>query len=275
MGRFSHGTAATATEEAANPPSNVVEFRPRPSSLALHWCAHLEGGQMPAERRILQRVVKRCRFATAADERRYKVRAGDVFTHEAHRTIAADIGRHRTTVWRALKPYQEAGLLEVRQTRRRERVIVFRPPATAAATADAAAHRIHVRNPRTRSTLHCARHSEGGGGVTKPDEPPRVRRPDAPATLKQRQTIGAICQRRGLGEPWEIGGVEVSFTRRDASRWIADQDRHGRVRRVYHASEPPTEEQIDILADRGLLPGHYNRATAAAAIEGGLRGRAA
>lgn len=228
---------------------------------------------MSAERRILQRVVKRCRFATAADERRYKVQAGDVFTHEAHRTIAADIGRHRTTVWRALKPYQEAGLLEVRQTRRRERVIVFRPPATAAATADATAHRIHVRNPRTRSTTHCAKHRGEVGGV-RSDEPRRVRPPDAPATPTQRQTIEGICQRRGLCLPWQFLGVDIdrTFTRAEASEWITHQDAEGRVRRVYHAWDRPTEAQIDILADRGLLPGYFNRATAAAAIEQGLRG---
>ena len=120
---------------------------------------------------------------------------------------------------------------------------------------------------------HCAKHSEGGGGV-RSDEPPRVRRPDAPATPKQRQTIEAICQRRGLCLPWQILGVDRRrpFTRGEASQFITDQDRAGKVRRVYHATAPPTEEQIDILADRDLPSGDFTRATAAAAIEGDLRG---
>lgn len=124
MERLSHGTAATATAVAENPPSNVVEFRPRPSNLAHAWLA--SAPVSPRAKRIGRALAAHVRIATEDVDWRH-IRAGDVAAFVTADTLATDTGDCTRTVKRGLAELVRAGLVKRRTLR--TNTYVFPAPA--------------------------------------------------------------------------------------------------------------------------------------------------
>ena len=136
---------ATALPDRPVHVESPAEFRPRPSSLAVA-AIHAHGFTV-ADTRILEQIASHARFAMTQDERRWKAKPGELFSHAKAKTIAAELGlADARTVRRAVRSAREAGLLEVRQCDRTRRAYVWILPAIRATIRPTI---LAVREPRT------------------------------------------------------------------------------------------------------------------------------
>ena len=142
MSRLSHGTAATATAEAANPRNPVVEFTPRASSLA---CAIVAAADLTgAETRYANLLAADATYAKPGDARRWKVKPGEVYvmlgSGSRRRDRKSTTTRHAEALGLSVKrlhnlrvELKRQGVIEVRQCDRTRRAIVFVPTKLPAA----------------------------------------------------------------------------------------------------------------------------------------------
>lgn len=130
-------TAATHPDSTTNP-NNLIEFRPRASSLAVQ--ALVAAGVSEADEALGRVLADHARFATQADTKRWHVAPGEVFmmtggscggtkqtTVEA---IAGKMGLAVQTIHNRRSSLKRRGVIDVRRCSQTRCSIVFRVPGT-------------------------------------------------------------------------------------------------------------------------------------------------
>ena len=206
------GTTAAAAS-VHTPTTNVVQFRPRPSSLARAWLASVD--LTPHALRVGKAIAEHASIAARPTKWR-KILRGDIEAHVSAQTLARDLGLSRQHVHRALRELIEAGLDRRRTARSNTYVfpaevaaqpapprvrprVIATPDATVGATVGATVD----ETPKEPSGIHDQDPREEPRGGTE-RRAARSLKPTLPQRLLALDLMMETCQDRyGNDEEWE------------------------------------------------------------------------
>ena len=234
----------TTTTTAAT--QTTPDFTPSGSVLARAWLATVRDRLRPAARKVGYALAEAAGVKAAIPMRH--VQDGDVAAWMSGAALAAATGLSLRTVRRAIVELADSGL----KIRRCAFTSTYVFPALGTPVGTPAGTPVEpVREPTEEDT---------------PSTPcrKRVEHPDMPATARQRRTILAMADERGLGNP-----MWPTITRGQADGMIQYIRAAGvaLVRRVYHHGAPPTAAQLSLLQVLGVADAPATRGAADAAIQ--------